>query len=216
MKYIITGTIVACAALIAGGVYLTIQQSNSGRSAPVHGDYTKRVETGGWTTGADNPTVRIIEYGDIQCPACAAYEPILKQALEKTKEYSSLTFRQYPLTDLHDKGLSAAQATEAAGMQGKFWEMHSKLYEQQAQWASLSQAQFSTFVANLASELSIDVEQFKKDMRHKDRLEQIEKDIAAGDVVPVKGTPTLIINDVRVAELPRDVDSLVALIENAR
>lgn len=87
--------------------------------------------------GNPDATVVLVEYGDYQCPACGAVHPVVNQLMENLGEDVTLVFRHFPLVNLHANALPAAQAAEAAGMQGKFWEMHDKLYEHQSDWSSL-------------------------------------------------------------------------------
>src|SRR2546426_10756281 len=84
--------------------------------------------------GNPNAPVTLEEFGDFQCPSCGTYYPELKKIEAEFGDKLRVIFREYPLMPMHEHALMAAQAVEAAGLQGKFWEMHDKLYENQAQW----------------------------------------------------------------------------------
>ena len=79
--------------------------------------------------------VVLVEYGDFQCPACGAYEPLVQQLLSKHVSDVQFVFRHFPLTQIHKNALLAAKYAEASGIQGKFWEMHDVLYARQKEWS---------------------------------------------------------------------------------
>jgi len=95
----------------------------------------QEIPEGANVTGAQQPKVLIVEYSDFQCPACGAYAPIVKTALENNAQDTALIYRNFPLTSLHPMALPAARAAEAAGLQGKFWEMHDLLFANQKEWS---------------------------------------------------------------------------------
>lgn len=86
------------------------------------------------TKGADEPYVVIEEYSDLQCPACRSAFPLLKKIIEDNGDTTALVYKHFPLTQIHANATAAARATEAAAMQGKFWEMHDLLFERQRDW----------------------------------------------------------------------------------
>jgi len=89
------------------------------------------------TKGNPDAAVKLVEYGDYQCPACAGVNPAVNQVIENMGEDIMLVYRHFPLVNIHPNALAAAYAAEAAAIQGKFWEMHDKLYENQQEWSSL-------------------------------------------------------------------------------
>src|SRR5690606_17044329 len=106
--------------------------------------------------------VSLIEYGDFQCPSCASFYPIVRQLKETYNEQVSFVFRHFPLISMHPNAFAASRAAEAAGNQGKFWEMHDKLFETQSSWGQVSVNQQSLF-EQYAQELGLDMEKFKTD-----------------------------------------------------
>lgn len=145
------------------------------------------------TLGAADAKVKIVEFGDYQCPACGYAHPIVKQIL---KDYSanpnvSFTFRNYPLP-MHQNARVSAQAAEAAAAQGKFWEMHDMLYDKQEEWGESNSAlqYFTTY----ATAIGLDVAKFTKDVEGNKYTSVINADVKDGDDVNVNSTPTFFIN----------------------
>lgn len=87
--------------------------------------------------GKENASVTLIEYADFQCPACASYAPVVEQLEENYGDRVRFVFRHFPLISIHKNAYAASVATEAAGAQGKFWEMHDLLFERQSEWSRL-------------------------------------------------------------------------------
>ena len=178
-------------------------------------------ENGGNTTtqpsnhiyGEGKKGVTLVEYGDFQCPACGGYYPIIQQVKEKHKDDIYFQFRNFPLDSIHPNARAAHRAAESASNQGKFWEMHDLLYENQQTWTSLSDVQ-SVF-EGYAQQLSLNMEQYKADVLKSATNNIINADISEGQKIKVSSTPTFLINGVRIEEAPRDVEGFTKLIEEA-
>lgn len=164
-----------------------------------------------WIKGNPEASVTLIEYADFQCPACASYHPIVKQLTSEFPDDLRVVFRHFPLVNIHPNAMSAAKAAEAAGAQGKFWEMHDLLFEKQAQWSNERSPQgiFEEF----AAELGLDIDQFKGDYNSSEVETSITTDIAVGNNTGINATPTFILNGV-IIHAPRSVDDFRVLIEN--
>lgn len=137
----------------------------------------------------------LTEYADFQCPACKGYATVIKDQIEasgsgmpEVTKNITYVYRQYPLTAIHQHAMEAAQAAEAAGRQGKFFEMGDKLYSTQEQWAELPKA--TDFFMKLAKQLKLDEKKFAADMKDEAIKNKIEKDLVSGNSVDVQGTPT--------------------------
>ena len=141
-----------------------------------------------WKRGAVNSKVSLIEYGDFQCPACSAYEPIVEKLRQDFKDSLVFSYRHFPLTQIHQNALSSAKASEAAGLQNKFWEMHDILYKTQAEWSTASNAK--EIFAVYAKTLGLNVAQFEQDLGLKNIEEKIKADFEGGAKLGVRGTPT--------------------------
>ena len=167
--------------------------------------------------GSKNNKTVLIEYGDFQCPACGSAYPNLKEVTEKNKDKLTFIFRNNPLTSIHPNARAGAAAAEAAGLQGKYWEMHDVLYENQNSWSSASTEQRTSLFASYAKQIGVkDANKFKSDMNSKDVNSKIDFDLALGKRVPVTGTPTLLINGQKIeSDVWSDQKKLDKVIEDA-
>ena len=141
-----------------------------------------------------NAKVVLIEYGDFQCPACATMSPKLKALSEEYGDKIAVVFRNFPLSG-RPNSLSAAAAAEAAGLQGKYWEMHDLLYEKQTEWGSANATERTEFYKKYAKEVGVkDEEKFIADMKSSDISKKIAFDKALGTAAKITGTPSLFLN----------------------
>ncbi|MCA9654157.1 MAG: thioredoxin domain-containing protein [Myxococcales bacterium] len=138
------------------------------------------------TKGSDEALVTIVEWSDFQCPYCSRVTPTIKQIAEQYGDEVRVAFKHNPL-GFHPRAKPAALAAEAAGKQGKFWEMHDKLFENQKDLTD------ENFVA-WAGELGLDVEQFKKDLADPSLAKKVDGQQAQGMTVGARGTPAFFIN----------------------
>src|SRR3990167_9059329 len=139
--------------------------------------------------GDPNASVKIVEFADLQCPACRSAAPIVKNVLEKRKDQVYFVWRHYPLST-HKNARLAARAAEAAAIQGKFFEMADILFTKQPEWSEKSDPK--DLFAGYAQELGLDVEKFKTDLD--ESYDIIDRDFADGNKVGVSSTPTFFIN----------------------
>ena len=116
-----------------------------------------------WVNGPADAKVTFIVYDDIQCPYCAQFQPIINEVLAQFPEDARLVFRHWPLS-FHDKAALSAQALEAAGRQGKFFEMVDTLYARQSEWNQKTPEEYETYVKEIASSLGLDATQFATDL----------------------------------------------------
>ncbi|MCC2631606.1 MAG: nhaA2 [Patescibacteria group bacterium] len=217
VKLLVGGAIVFCLALIGLAYYVSTTQVSSGgpRILELDPSYTKRIEQGGWVKGTENPQVTVIEYGDFQCPACYVANPYVREAVDQTSDITRFVYRHYPLSQIHDKALVAATAAEAAGRQGKFWEMHDLIFSQQNNWNAAAPSSFRKTLEEYAKTLGLNIEQFQKDMKDTKIVDQISNDRKAGDELPVQGTPTILINGKLYDKVPSSTQELVTAIRAA-
>jgi protein-disulfide isomerase len=146
--------------------------------------------------GNKDATVTLTEYGDFQCPACAQFSPVVKSVIEQYGDQIAFEFRHFPLISIHPYAVPAAKAAEAAGVQGKFFEMHDKLYENQNAWAKSAAPQ--AFFAQYAEELGLDVDLFKQHMRASLIEEKIESQFQEAQEKGLSGTPSFFLNGERL------------------
>jgi len=166
------------------------------------------------TRGDASATVTLEEFGDFQCPPCGGLHPELKKLEAEFGSRLRVIFRERPLMQVHKHALAAARAAEAAGLQGRFWEMHDKLFETQKEWSELPEAR--TVFAGYAGALGLDVERFNRDVDGPGVETRIFLDGARAHALGVEGTPTVFLNN---REVPFDVlkepDGLRAAINTA-
>ena len=141
-----------------------------------------------------NAKVVLIEYGDFQCPACATMSPKVKALSEEYGDKIAVVFRNFPLSG-RPNSLSAAAAAEAAGLQGKYWEMHDLLYEKQTTWSSANASERTELYKQYAQEVGVsDLEKFISDMKSANISKKISYDKALGTAAKITGTPSLFLN----------------------
>lgn len=144
--------------------------------------------------GTTSAKVVMIEYGDFQCPACGSFYPGMHSLKEKYKDQLTFVFRNFPLTAIHPNGLAASTAAEAAGLQGKWWQYHDKLYENQTAWSNVDASKRTDIFVSYAKELGLNTSTFKKDLESQKVADKIAKDQALGKKIGASSTPTLVIN----------------------
>lgn len=143
--------------------------------------------------------VVIVEYGDFQCPACAQFYPEMEKVITEYNDKITFVFKHFPLR-MHRNAMLASQAAEAAGSQGKFWEMYRKIYDSQPKWAESSNAQ-EVFVS-FAKDLGLDAEKFSRDLQDGKIAENIRADMSDGQTQDVNATPSVFINGKLFNEVP--------------
>ncbi|MBI4091894.1 MAG: DsbA family protein [Candidatus Levybacteria bacterium] len=167
----------------------------------------------GWVRGEVSAKVTLSEFGDFQCPACKTYYPMIQGLLVTYKDRSfRLIFKHFPLTSAHKNAFGAAMAAEAAGAQGKFFEMHDILYERQDEWARVPVIEAQERFISYAAELRLEQEKFLKDLASKEFEEKIRANQDEGINNGVSGTPTFFLNG-KIIQNPRSVDDFKKLID---
>jgi diadenylate cyclase len=156
--------------------------------------------------GPEDAPVTLVKYGDYECPYCRQLHPVLKELRVRAGERVRFVFRHFPLDSVHPRARRAALAAEAAAAQGRFWEMHDLLYENQDELGDEDLARY-------AAELGLDLQRFEADMANDDHAWHIEEDRLDGERAGVRGTPALFIDGVRYAG-PMDLDGLLAAVED--
>ena len=151
--------------------------------------------------GKADSKVVLIEYGDFQCPYCGRAYPGVKQMKETYKDKITFIFRNNPITAIHPNAKSASAAAEAAGLQGKFWEMHDQLYEAQEAWSNQSTAERTTTFLGYAKAIGVkDIDKFKADMAGSAVSDKINFDLSLAKKAGVTGTPTFYLNGEKLSE----------------
>jgi protein-disulfide isomerase len=213
-KWLVSG-IVATIILIAGGVFLMTRGNSGSPSAempissnilvPEEANITSGIENGKYLPASPSAKLTLVEFGDYECPACAEYNPLVKQLLTEFSGKINYVFRSFPLSQ-HSNAWISSQAAEAAGLQGKYWQMHDKLYESMNDWSASPDAK-SIFVG-YAQDLDLNVDKFKVDIDSKSVKDKIQKDANDGNLVKLTETPTFYLNGVKIGNLTGNYEDL--------
>jgi protein-disulfide isomerase len=157
--------------------------------------------------GPETAPVTLVEYGDFECPYCAAAHVIIKEVEELMGDKLRFVFRHFPLTQIHPHAESAAEASEASAAQGQFWEMHDLLYENQPR---LDRPHLMMY----AEKLGLASEKFAREVDKGVHRERVRGDFLSGVRSGVNGTPSFFINGVRY-DGSWDIGPLVEALETA-
>jgi NhaA family Na+:H+ antiporter len=155
--------------------------------------------------GPADAAVTLVEYGDYECPHCRQVAPIVEQLQDRFGDRLRYVFRHFPITSAHPNAQLAAEAAEAAAAQGKFWEMHDRIFEHTG---PLHKQQLVSF----AQELDLDLERFERELDEHVYADRVREDFMSGVRSGANGTPAFFLNRVRY-DGPWDLDSLIAEIE---
>jgi len=179
-------------------------QTSTSTTPPTDASNVPPGATPPWILGPANAPVVLEEFGDFECPPCGMLHPILLQMHKEFPDQVQIIFREFPLTPNHRHALNAANASEAAGMQGKFWEMHDLIYETQKSWHEVFSSK--PIFEDYAKKIGLDVERFKQDVDSDHVARRVTADGVRGRAMGVKGTPTVFLNgqEVPFEDLPAD------------
>jgi protein-disulfide isomerase len=188
----------------------TLDNITRPRNAPPPEDFNKVYDIPSGASpvmGKHDAPVTVVEFSDFQCPYCARVQPDLKALMQKYPDKVKLVFKHFPL-DFHQNARPAAIAAMAAQEQGKFWEMHDILFQNQATLGSTNMEDF-------AKQAGLDVERFKKDYAAKaaEYDQRVAADLQLGAQSGVQGTPSLYIGGKKVRD--RSVAGMSAMVEDA-
>lgn len=153
--------------------------------------------------------VVLVEYGDYQCPACAQYVEEIEKLYEEFSDEMVLVYRHFPLISIHKNAVASSKAAVSAGLQGKFWEMHEKLYSTQLEWENESGVE-KIFIG-YAEELGLNIEQFVKDYESDAVEEKVNGDLLSANRLGLNSTPSFILNGKKIKN-PRNFDEFKAVI----
>lgn len=198
------------AVVIAGAVLLFFKGNAPEYTKPA--DAGLLVRDGSNMTGSKTAKVTLVEFGDYQCPFCGAINPAIEKLLADNKDNKDFNFvyRNFPLPQ-HQHAKISAEAAEAAGAQGKFWEMHDKIFDNQNAWTGNSQP-LDVFTG-FAQELGLDVNKFRDDVQNNRFQNKINTDLDDGNALGVNSTPTLYLNGIRTDA--SDYEGLKKAVEEA-
>lgn len=162
--------------------------------------------------GNPQAAVTLEEFGDFECSSCATLAAFLDQLIKEYHPRVRLIFRNLPLSK-HQFARDAALAAEAAGLQGRYWEMHDMLFQQQAVWSSATDARM--LFDSYAEMLGLDLNRFRKDVKSDNVRERIKSDQALARSLGVKVTPTLFVDKREMGPNDRTLDAVRRLVDQA-
>ena len=146
------------------------------------------------TAGNQSAKITLEEYGDYQCPGCGQVEPTIAKLRKDFGDKVQFIFRNFPLASYHPNARAAAAAAEAAGLQGKFWEMHDKLFSNRTDWSGVSADKRDKIFDEYAKQIGLDMDKLKKDISSNKVAQKIAFDQAIGKASGVSGTPSVFLN----------------------
>lgn len=162
-------------------------------------------------TGSASQKIIMAEFSDFECPFCARGHAVVKEFMSKNQNDVTLVYKHFPLSEIHAQAEPAAFASWAAFQQGKFWEYHDALFEQQNKLGE-------EFYLELAKNLKLDIDRFNRDRQSKEAKEAVKKDFELGKSLGVRGTPSFVVNGVFFSGVPevKDLEALVAQIKTGK
>ena len=187
-------------AIVGGMIYISTQNRlnvsdiNNDQLNTIIGAESRNGDIADHEIGSKSPKVTIIEYADYQCPGCSAAAPKAKALAEKYKDHVRLIFRNFPIASSHPNARAAAAAAEAAGLQGKFWEMNELLYVNQDAWKNANITERDNIFKSYAEQLKLNIDQYKTDIASNRVKNKIDFDMALGRKHGVAATPTFYVN----------------------
>ena len=162
--------------------------------------------------GVPNAAVTIEEFADFQCPTCAAVHPVVKEVRAAYGDRVRVIFRNFPLAiPAHDKAYDAAVAAEAAGMQGKFWDMQNQLFMNQQSWTR--SRDFRQILTGYAQKIGLDADKFAADMAGIPAKNRVDADLQRGRSLSVDSTPSFFINGKPLVQQDMTIEGMRRIID---
>lgn len=198
-KRLLTWFIVAA---VLGGIgwFVWNAAQNAPGTSTADGTLSVAVSESDNMKGDPEAPITLVEYGDYQCPACGAFHSIVEQLFEQNEGQIRLVFRHFPLNNIHPNADTAARAVQAAGLQGKYWEMHNVVFERQQEWSPLPRGSVKNRMLEYAMELGMNAEQLDADMDSDAVEDKIAADIDSGEASGVNSTPSFYVNGERISD----------------
>ncbi len=162
--------------------------------------------------GSPDAKVTVVEFSDLQCPACKTVEPLVQQLLSKHGNEIYFVYRHFPLSEIHKNAMQAAWSAEAAASYNKFWQFHDMAFATQTEWEDLSSEQVKQKFVEYAGKLEIDKNEFQKKIDSSEVRQQVTDDMADGTKAGVDATPTFYVNGQKTAapQLLSTVESILS------
>lgn len=208
---LLLGTIIGTLLLVFGIAYFFSKTAPTSIDANV--DQAVLLEGSRHSTGPEDAPVVVVEFSDLQCPACAATQPLVKQLLEEYPDDVRLVYRHFPLDDLHPYARLAATASEVAAEYDQFWAYHDTLFATQQEWSlAPSKSDVEAKLVSYATELGIDETEFTAKIADTVYSDFVQLDAKVGIQIGIQATPTFFVNGQQTAapQLREAVASVLA------
>jgi protein-disulfide isomerase len=196
--------------LIGGSVFAIIHAMSSSQKAPLPSEFSDK----DWIKGNPEAETTLIEYSDFQCPACVYYYELMEDVMAEFGSHMKFAYRHFPLKSIHPNATLAAQASEAAGIQGKFWEMYELLFKYQSDWSDLKTEKAEEEFIKYATGLDLNVKQFIDDLNSKKVKDEVEGEYQSATEAGLSGTPSFFLNGEKIRN-PRGLEEFRTLIRQA-
>lgn len=194
-----------------GGTNVSTKVVNSSLLVPQNAIITSGFANGDYLPASTSASTTFVEFGDYECPACGLYSPLIKQLLTEFAGKINYVFRNYPLAQ-HKNAQISSYAVEAAGLQGKYWQMHERVYATQADWSNLSDP--TSVFTSYVKDLNLDVNKFSTDINSSVLKDKVQNDLNDGITVGITETPTFYLNGQKIT-LTGSYDQLKGLVQSA-
>ena len=211
---------IASVLIIVGFLYLVFTSSNTTTQSKSY-KVAKEILKSDHIKWSPDKKILLVEYSDYQCPNCKLWNDFFKQLeqtnspeFKKIKEKITFVYRHFPLDTIHKNALSSSYAAEAAGLQGKYFEMSDLIFDKQTEWSELKDPK--NFFVNLAKSLKLDEEKFKTDMEASEVKKKVQEDKASGIQANVNSTASFYLNGVYLDKLSSTQDLLTKLLEEIK
>lgn len=194
--------IIILASVIGIFAFLLVAYSLTNSSSPSIYPEINAIKPSDHVTWSPDKKNILVEYNDFQCPACKNFHDFLRSFESSNSadfaitKKTTLVFRHFPLYQIHPNSMAAAYAAEAAGKQGKFFEMVNSLYSTQTDWGNLANP--TDYFLKLAADLKLDTEKFKTDMNSQEVKIKVNDDLDSGNKAGINQTPTFFLNGARL------------------
>ncbi|MCR4334795.1 MAG: DsbA family protein [Patescibacteria group bacterium] len=172
---------------------------------------TKPIDSNDHTKGNEKSAVTLVEYSDFQCPACGAYYPLVKKITEQFGDKIYFAYRHFPLSQ-HQNAKLSSFVSEASGKQGKFFEMHDMIFDNQLAWSESNDAK--KIFTEYAMKLGLDMEKFNADIESKEIIQKVDNDAISGVNSGVDSTPSFFLNGKKINN-PQSYEEFEKIINDA-
>lgn len=208
-RFFIAAALLAVLALLVYGIAKLAGNPSTGPNRA--GAIITDISASDWIFGNKDAKVTLIEYSDFQCPACGRAYPIVKAVSGEFKNQMRFVYRHFPLKQIHINAEKSAYTAEAAGLQGKFWEMSDLLFTNQSKWET--SANSAAMFEQYAKDLGLNLDAFKRDFAAKETRDKITKDYDNAIRAGLNHTPTFFLNGKEIS--PATLEEFRTLIRGA-